>query len=332
VHENVLHVVAPVGLDSAGFTILACRIATALTSAGRTSVPWVPDSERHPDAANADRYSDLGELLTRLKESKVLLVGLHPNLELAQLQIDLLGNNPQWRLIWERPGRTSPRDVANDLRGIERLRSVLTLNALLLGDVAAAASGAVVSVIPPAIPNECLQAFDGTQSSSPLIISLGRLSPEKGIDSLANLWATSGGLGRELELVVATPTTARLQVSSPFVKQVVLGSVTERIELLKSATAAIFPATSDHLPQALLEAMAVGATVIATDIPGHTEVVADGVTGLLIHVDLADLDAALDRLSAELAFSIRNNAHKLVLNSYSYGAFVEAWNRVEAGV
>lgn len=61
-----------------------------------------------------------------------------------------------------------------------------------------------------------------------------------------------------------------------------------------------FPSMSEGMPRAVLEAMAMGLPVVATDIPAHREVIEDGRTGLLVapgRVD--DLAAGLIALAGD---------------------------------
>lgn len=61
-----------------------------------------------------------------------------------------------------------------------------------------------------------------------------------------------------------------------------LGNVSNVPALLADAALMVLPSTTEGISLALLEAMACGLPVIATDVGGNPEVVADGVTGLLV--------------------------------------------------
>jgi glycosyltransferase involved in cell wall biosynthesis len=325
-HDGLVNIVSVVETGSAGTSILACRIAVALNDAGHTAQAWVPWMERHPDTVSARRFSSLRHLLNQLSRTRALLVGLHPDQALAQKQVDHLSHNDLWELLWERPGRHGIGEVARDLQGVEHLRHVATLNSLFLTEISFIATGAHVRVLPPVLPSQCFSAFNIQQGSSgAFAIALGRLSPTKGIVHLAELWASSMGLGQGIELLVATSTPSDLRVDSPYVRAIRLGSLTDRIEMLRNAKVAIFPAISDHLPQALLEAMAVGTPVIATSIPGHTEVVRHGETGMLVDAGLANLAATIKDLSVVRLPMILQNAHDLTRNAYSSDSFITAW-------
>lgn len=64
-----------------------------------------------------------------------------------------------------------------------------------------------------------------------------------------------------------------------------LGWRTDVAELLKAADVFVLPSRWEGLPLALLEAMACGVPVVASDIPGNRAAVADGMCGRLFPVD-----------------------------------------------
>jgi len=66
-------------------------------------------------------------------------------------------------------------------------------------------------------------------------------------------------------------------------------------ELVAAADVAVLTSLKEGIPRALMEAMAVGVPVVATDVKGSREVVVDGQTGFL--VPLGDTQALAGRLS-----------------------------------
>ncbi len=70
--------------------------------------------------------------------------------------------------------------------------------------------------------------------------------------------------------------------------------------LLDAADVFVLPSRHEGMPLVLLEAMDAGLPVVATRVIGSEEVVAEGVTGLLVPAeDPSSLAAALSRLLAE---------------------------------
>jgi glycosyltransferase involved in cell wall biosynthesis len=61
----------------------------------------------------------------------------------------------------------------------------------------------------------------------------------------------------------------------------------------------VLPSLSEGLSNALMEAMACGSCVIASNVGGNPELITDGVTGLLFPSQ--DRDALIERLHATLA-------------------------------
>ncbi len=67
----------------------------------------------------------------------------------------------------------------------------------------------------------------------------------------------------------------------------ILGAREDALEILKSIDFYISPSRSEGLPYNLLEALAVGKPVIATDIPGNNDIIRKSVEGILVPVNLA---------------------------------------------
>lgn len=283
--------------------MLACRIAEAFRAAGRPAAAWVPTEEQHPDTVAARRFRELPGLLARLAKCTVLLVGLHPDDDLAQCQVDSAARHHSWYLLWERLGRRDPEDVPVGLGGVDRLGDrILTLNTHYVQGIERITGAGRSGVIPPPIPAPCFQAFArGPRQNSDFILSVGRLSEAKGIPRLVDLCGRRGLLTGGRRLVIATPGAEPVSSLPPaqHVERVQLGALSERIDLMRRANAVIFPAQSDHLPQALLECMAVGAPIVATDIPGHTEVIVDGHTGRLVDARLQNLGQILKEAATD---------------------------------
>ena len=88
-----------------------------------------------------------------------------------------------------------------------------------------------------------------------------------------------------------------------------LGHVDDIAGLLASVDVVALPSYREGLPKSLIEAAACGLPLVATDVPGCREVVADGVDGLLVPVrDAAALAAAFARLDDDRALCGRLGA------------------------
>jgi glycosyltransferase involved in cell wall biosynthesis len=100
------------------------------------------------------------------------------------------------------------------------------------------------------------------------------------------------GGGSELERV-------RVSAGSDGVVQV-LGARTDAPDLMAAADAVCLASDAEGVPMAILEAMALGRPVVATDVGGVSEAVESGVTGLLVPTnDEAALAAAFLELVAD---------------------------------
>ena len=163
-----------------------------------------------------------------------------------------------------------------------------------------------INVIPNGI------ALDGRHErrlgfqKAPVVTVVSRLNPRKGIEYFLEAAATvSKRFPGARFLIVGGPYSAayqsslealaeRLQVA----RQVVFtGERNDVKELLRETTLAVLPSLSEGMSNVLLESMAAGLPVVATDVGGNPELVQNGKTGFLVPArDPAALSNAIIRI------------------------------------
>lgn len=132
-------------------------------------------------------------------------------------------------------------------------------------------------------------------SDDQLVIgAIGRLAGEKGFDLLIQAFQRIVAMGVNAKLVIAGEGPDESQLAS----QIAASGIADRIQLLGfcSNTRAFYEAMDvfvlsslrEGLPNTLLEAMSVGAPVIATRVGGVERVVRDSVNGLVIDPESVD--------------------------------------------
>jgi glycosyltransferase involved in cell wall biosynthesis len=161
----------------------------------------------------------------------------------------------------------------------------------------------------------------GIAPDARVILYVGRLDREKGTRLLAEAWplvraphATLivAGDGPERDLLVGAD---------------VRGIVTNVTAYYTAADVFVLPSESEGISNALLEAMASGLPVIATDVGGNRAVIANDRVGVLVQRDARAFAAAIDSVLAdprELGAAAR--AH--VAQHWSFTAMVDAYERL----
>jgi glycosyltransferase involved in cell wall biosynthesis len=80
----------------------------------------------------------------------------------------------------------------------------------------------------------------------------------------------------------------------------------DRLALLRGFDALVLPSTLEGIPRCLMEAMAAGVPVVATDIPGTRDLIVDGESGLLFPIgDTKRLASALEGVRSEPGLRMR---------------------------
>nr|WP_227754538.1 glycosyltransferase family 4 protein [Stagnihabitans tardus] len=138
------------------------------------------------------------------------------------------------------------------------------------------------------------------------VVFVGRLDPVKGVPLLLEAFAavkarhpearlTVAGDGRIRSRLEARARALGLEVAFP-------GYLDEGqvAELLAEADMLVLPSFAEGLPVVLMEALAARVPVIATQVAGVSELVRDGVSGLIVAPgDVAGLAVAMDRLLSD---------------------------------
>jgi alpha-maltose-1-phosphate synthase len=148
-------------------------------------------------------------------------------------------------------------------------------------------------------PGESVLEELGVGREKPLVAFVGRITRQKGV---AHLVAAAHRFSPDLQLVLCagapdTPEIAaevtdavqnlsRERTGVFWVREMLpIGKIRE---ILSAATVFVCPSVYEPLGIVNLEAMACATAVVASDVGGIPEVVANGETGLLVHYDAAD--------------------------------------------
>lgn len=172
----------------------------------------------------------------------------------------------------------------------------------------------------------------GIDDHALVFVSVSRLSIEKGLEDLAqasSLVATHGAAGH-LVIVGDGPDRSRIEAAfrtTPGLRVHFVGHQDDVQPYFRSADVFVFPTWHENLSNALIEALANGLPVVATDVGGNTEVVKRG-GGLLVPARDADaLAGAMLLLAGDspLRRQLGSDAVANVAAHYSLASMVQAW-------
>jgi glycosyltransferase involved in cell wall biosynthesis len=153
----------------------------------------------------------------------------------------------------------------------------------------------------PTAPREAI----GVGPDQTLVLWAGRLDPVKGFEEmLAGFGLACRGRPVVLALAGEGPyreTIQKLISRERLEGQVrMLGHRSDVASLLKAADLFLFCSRTEGLPNAVLEAMAAGLPVVATDVPGCRDIVEPNRTGWLVRAgDPADIARGISKALSE---------------------------------
>jgi len=176
---------------------------------------------------------------------------------------------------------------------------------------------------------------------APLIVVLSRLNPMKGLEYFLDAARMVAPRFPEARFLVVGDGRSKSELAERAaqsgLKERVLftGFRTDAPDLLAEATLSVLPSLSEGLSNTVLESMASGVPVIATDVGGNPELIDDGVSGLLVPPRNADaLAAAMIRLlkNPVLAAMLSEAARRRIEQLFGMEASVHAVERLYRGL
>lgn len=200
----------------------------------------------------------------------------------AEMAVDLWKGRIH-REIDRRLARRTDRVVGNSMAVVDYYRGVGIAGSKL----ACIPSGIVVEA-PPAVDPAAVRAELGLPAGCPVALFAGRLAAQKRVEDLLaaldllrhvrpQLRTLIVGDGPRRAALLGRADAFRLGEAVRF-----LGHRDDVPRLLAAADLLVLPSDYEGLPNVVLEAMSMSKPVVATSAPGTTEVVADGVTGVLV--------------------------------------------------
>ena len=170
------------------------------------------------------------------------------------------------------------------------------------------------------------------------ISSVGRLVPKKGFDVLIRACAIAARKGADFELRIVGSGPGREQLESlarsegiesrvTFVgacSQLEVAKELSRAEIFALAPLVMPDGDRDGIPNVILEAMAAGVPVVATEVSGIPEVILDGRTGRLVP------EGDAERLAGALTDLLGDAAERDRLGAAGKAAVLDGWTWEQA--
>lgn len=167
----------------------------------------------------------------------------------------------------------------------------------------------------------------GLDQERPVVVTMGSLTAEKRVDvAIAAIALLPGfellivGDGKErssLERLAARSAPGRVQF---------LGAVNDPLPVLTAADVILLTSDSEGLPGVLIEAGLVGRAVVATDVGFVSDIVRDGLTGVLVPPDDPQATASAVRHAFEHRAQLGDAAFSWMTQNFELDVIVDRWD------
>lgn len=206
-----------------------------------------------------------------------------------------------------------------------------------------------IQVVPNAVTVPSVQILPANLRSeynipdgAPILVSAGRLSPEKGHEVLVRAVGVLAATGHHVHLVLLGVGPMRQQLAATAEQCGIAGHIHfggfrhDVVACLAAADLVVNPSHSEGMPNIVLEAMSAGAPVLATAVGGVPEVLQEGVTGWLVTPGSpGQLAMKIQRilLDSERRLAVGRAARSAVSRDFTFAKQAQRWLRVyEASV
>jgi glycosyltransferase involved in cell wall biosynthesis len=243
-----------------------------------------------------------------------------------------LGNTPKGRLF-TRIDRQVARGFDRVIAVSERIRDDISAAGVRPGRLVLLHNAIVLDRYRRTGRTGALAELLGRAPDGPVLASIGRLSPEKGHADLIEALAIVAARGQQLTAVLAgdgperSRLTERIRARGLEDRVHLVGYVDPPQRILEETDLMVLPSHTEGLPNAALEALAMGVPVLATRVGGTPEVIADGETGRLVEPrnprEMAD--AILDYLADPARWKdMAADGRRMVERRFDFGARTRA--------
>jgi D-inositol-3-phosphate glycosyltransferase len=183
-----------------------------------------------------------------------------------------------------------------------------------------------ISVIPNGVDERFLNPGERSLHARPRLLFVGRLSPQK---NLFQLFQALDGISEQFETTLVGEGEQEVQLKLA-ARRLGLKNLhfhgradgDEVRELYQNADIFVLPSEREGMPLVLLEALAMGLPVVATDVAGNRDVIADGHNGFLVPLGDATAmrNALLSASSDQGTYKRMSEASLRLANRYSWKA------------
>jgi glycosyltransferase involved in cell wall biosynthesis len=181
----------------------------------------------------------------------------------------------------------------------------------------------------------------GVTAQEKIIVAIGRLSPEKGLDILLAAYARQFGSDRGVRLILVGDGPELVELKSlagrlGIAEQVLFAGFSADVAgYYAAADLFVMSSHTEGFPMALLEAMAWGLPVLATAVGGIPDIIQDGKDGCLVPPgDEERLSAAMGHLLGDrgLAGNMGQMARQTITERFAADQWARALESVYTGV